>query len=50
MAAFVCEVVLDLAHCVSAELHFVNYFLVVEFSVWHSSLSLSRSLRTEAKK
>lgn len=28
MAAFVCEVVLDLAQCVWAELHFANYFPV----------------------
>lgn len=39
MAAFVCEVVLDLAQCVWAELHFANYFPVAEFSAWRSFLS-----------
>lgn len=42
MAAFVCEVVLDLAQCVWAELHFANYFPVAEFSAWRSSLALRR--------
>ena len=42
MAAFVCEVVLDLAQCVWAELHFANYFPVAEFSAWSSSLALRR--------
>lgn len=42
MAAFVCEVVLDLAQCVWAELHFANYFPVAEFSAWSSSLDLRR--------
>lgn len=42
MAAFVCEVVLDLAQCVWAELHFANYFPVAEFSAWHSSPALRR--------
>lgn len=41
MAAFVCEVVLDLAPYVWAELHFANYFPVAEFSACRSSHSLS---------
>lgn len=47
MAAFVCEVVLDLAQCIWAELHFANYFPVAEFSAWHPS-SLAR--RREAQR
>lgn len=43
MAAFVCEVVLDLAQYVWAELHFANYFPVAEFSACRSSLSLSET-------
>lgn len=45
MAAFVCEVVLDLAQYVRAELHFANYFPVAEFSACRSSLTP----RTEAR-
>ncbi len=44
MAAFVCEVVLDLAQCVWAELHFANYFSVAEFSAWRSSRSKEERL------
>lgn len=42
MAAFVCEVLLDLALCIWAELHFANYFPVAEFSAWRSSPALRR--------
>lgn len=48
MAAFVCEVVLDLAQHVWAELHFANYFLVAEFSAWHSSHSEKRGSAVSA--
>lgn len=40
MAPFDCGVLLDLAQCVWAELHFANYFPVAVFSAWRSFLAL----------